>query len=95
MPPLGKLYILGKQNLTLITLSGVDAALNDDIGKVFCAHYSNMRANGPWIPASGEDFWDINLLIFTLSFWARGRVVNTSASNANLQYRRNSMTTRT
>ncbi len=46
----------------------------------------------PWISASGDEVWDINLLVPSLSFWARGRVGNTVASNANLQHRYNSVT---
>ena len=44
----------------------------------------------PWLSASGGEVWDKNLLVPSLSFWARGRVVNTDASNANLQCRCNS-----
>lgn len=38
----------------------------------------------PWGSASGDEVWDINPLVPSLSFWARGRVGKTAASNANL-----------
>ncbi len=41
----------------------------------------------PWVSASGDEVCDISQLVPSLSFWARGRVGNTAASNANLHYR--------
>ena len=45
------------------------------IENVLCVLTIKITTCMPWDSASGGEFWDISLLVPSLSFWARGRVV--------------------